>query len=66
MGLVRLVECSENTGCSSVGRMRGWGSRDRWFESSHPDKEQILIIFDNANAIVRHDFRPRSFNKSKN
>ena len=25
------------TGCSLVGKARGWGSRDRRFKSSHPD-----------------------------
>lgn len=26
------------TGCSLVGKARGWGSRDRRFKSSHPDQ----------------------------
>ena len=28
---------SADSGCSSVGRVRVWGTCGRWFESSHPD-----------------------------
>lgn len=28
------------SGCSSVGRVRVWGTCGRWFKSSHPDKKE--------------------------
>ena len=36
--------CSRKTaGCSSARfRVRVWGARGRWFESSHPDKKQLV------------------------
>lgn len=34
------------SGCSSVGRVRVWGTCGRWFESSHPDKvESVSYAF---------------------
>lgn len=33
-----LIRIFHTTGCSLVGKALGWGSRDRRFESSHPDQ----------------------------
>ena len=62
-GIIMLVVETKHLGVAQFGSVLEWGSRGRWFNSSHPDHE-IPVILEIAGIFIYADFGLIHCNKS--